>query len=84
MAITKKNKTKENNRHRLYVEKLELLCTDDRNGKRCCHFGKESSFQKPNTELLYDPTIPLLDEAKGNVRHEKANFHVSDSTLMRS
>ena len=66
----------------MYVENLEPLCTDDRNGKWCSHFGKESSLKKPNTELLYDPVIPLLGEAKGNVRHERANSMI-DSTLMR-
>lgn len=44
------------------VEKLETLCTVDKDVKWCSCYGEQSeiSSKKLKVELQYDPTIPLL------------------------
>ena len=59
MAI---NKTQKITRNGKEVERLELLCTAGGNAKWRSHCGKQHgrSSKKFNTELAYDPAIPLL------------------------
>ena len=68
------------------VEKLELMYIANRNVKWCSQFGKGWQFFKSlNTELTYNPAIPLLSiyprEIKPNLHTQTLNMKVHSNTF---
>ena len=70
------------------MEKLEALYIAGGNVKGCSCCGKQSVFKRLNTELLYDPVIPLLSTPTREMRalcpHRNLCMNVHSSIIHNS